>query len=431
MRTAPAVNDRQVRTKLMGCQENLGLYLNLSRKELQGLCKKNNLPANRSTTQLAKSLALFLKRKPTCPASLKGYSSDSMALSSSKSGLAGSTPDVTHVLLGQSIGGPFEKTLNSSSESDTSKTSSMNKENRVSDRINLQIQKQLYSSDHMAQENADKGVHVYTSNNESTECFDCSVADNVQHAKVVQQHGCGFHQTIPKNKSQKSLSPRSCGQKLLSHSVINTDNLCSSKRQRLLESSKKDGLASVNDTSTNAAPSFEFFVMSDEGINLYIDLNSGPSDWIRSLKDNVCINQITQHQRLGSVAGNSRVSDVDKHRMAVPSRNTGLSLQTEFDGNSACTNSSLSSVVSQNCMSEIYPDAALASSGSSIMASSCNQVKTSACLEHNQASSCIVYSNTQNQLIFESTSPQVKNILKQDSVSTSFRLEKSNADIDK
>jgi len=42
-------------------QESLELYLNLSRRDLQVLCKSNKLPANRSHTELAKSLASFFK----------------------------------------------------------------------------------------------------------------------------------------------------------------------------------------------------------------------------------------------------------------------------------------------------------------------------------------------------------------------------------
>lgn len=45
----------------MGRQESLEFYLNLSRKELQGLCKGSNLPANRSHVQLAKSLVSHFK----------------------------------------------------------------------------------------------------------------------------------------------------------------------------------------------------------------------------------------------------------------------------------------------------------------------------------------------------------------------------------
>ncbi|RRT52303.1 hypothetical protein GW17_00023962 [Ensete ventricosum] len=41
--------------------QNLNFYLKKSRKELQKLCKQNDLPANRSHAQLAKSLVSLFK----------------------------------------------------------------------------------------------------------------------------------------------------------------------------------------------------------------------------------------------------------------------------------------------------------------------------------------------------------------------------------
>lgn len=45
----------------MGYKESYEAYINLSRKELQGLCKKHNLPANKCQSELAKSLASYFK----------------------------------------------------------------------------------------------------------------------------------------------------------------------------------------------------------------------------------------------------------------------------------------------------------------------------------------------------------------------------------
>ncbi|XP_059654474.1 uncharacterized protein LOC132301214 [Cornus florida] len=43
--------------------------------------------------------------------------------------------------------------------------------------------------------------------------------------------------------------------------------------------------------SSKALPSFEFYVRSAEGINLFVDLNSSPSDWSRRFENEVCMFQ--------------------------------------------------------------------------------------------------------------------------------------------
>jgi hypothetical protein len=45
----------------MGYKDIYEAYINLSRRELQGLCKKNNLPTNKCQSDLAKSLASYFK----------------------------------------------------------------------------------------------------------------------------------------------------------------------------------------------------------------------------------------------------------------------------------------------------------------------------------------------------------------------------------
>lgn len=42
-------------------KEDVDFYCGFSRKELQSLCKKYNLPANRSSSDMAESLASFFE----------------------------------------------------------------------------------------------------------------------------------------------------------------------------------------------------------------------------------------------------------------------------------------------------------------------------------------------------------------------------------
>ncbi|KAG6730746.1 hypothetical protein I3842_01G096000 [Carya illinoinensis] len=49
------------------------------------------------------------------------------------------------------------------------------------------------------------------------------------------------------------------------------------------------------------SPSFQFYVMSEEGINLHVDLNSSPSDWTKRLKNEVYISEGVHRDRSRSL----------------------------------------------------------------------------------------------------------------------------------
>ncbi|KAL5998057.1 hypothetical protein ACLOJK_008991 [Asimina triloba] len=53
---------------------------------------------------------------------------------------------------------------------------------------------------------------------------------------------------------------------------------------------------SSSDALMEACPaSFQFFVTSEEGINLYVDLTLSPSEWVKRLKDEVCMYRKVHH----------------------------------------------------------------------------------------------------------------------------------------
>ncbi|KAG4972438.1 hypothetical protein JHK85_038859 [Glycine max] len=57
-----------------------------------------------------------------------------------------------------------------------------------------------------------------------------------------------------------------------------------------VSSEEKDFTSSLK--ATNQPPRcFEFYVRSDEGINLFIDLNSSPSDWTNRYRNEVCVSE--------------------------------------------------------------------------------------------------------------------------------------------
>ncbi|KAK4254851.1 hypothetical protein QN277_007934 [Acacia crassicarpa] len=55
-------------------------------------------------------------------------------------------------------------------------------------------------------------------------------------------------------------------------------------------------LASLKTTTEIPPSSFEFYVWSDEGINLHVNLNSSPSDWTNKFKKEVCITDPQQNE---------------------------------------------------------------------------------------------------------------------------------------
>jgi hypothetical protein len=67
----------------------------------------------------------------------------------------------------------------------------------------------------------------------------------------------------------------------------------------------------VTETATRPA-SFQFFVASEEGINLFVDLNSAPSDWVHSLKGGICMSSVPQYCSISSLGkgANSSLSSV-------------------------------------------------------------------------------------------------------------------------
>ncbi|XP_074557871.1 uncharacterized protein LOC141813784 [Curcuma longa] len=195
------------------------------------------------------------------------------------------------------------------------------------------------------------------------------------------------------------------------------------------EYSMESGFVSGDEISTRIPP-FQFFVISEGGIDLFVDLSSSPLDWINSLKDDVCVHQNAKlHESMAPSEDISNLPEADDHMNISPSVNTGLNLNDiVIERNSGCTNSSLSSVVSENCNSEAYPpDTTVATSGSSVLISGSVPAGSSGLLEEIQvaSSSCAAYT-VQNHMAscIASCPPE-----RQESAIVSFAMVKSNASL--
>ncbi|EHA8586900.1 hypothetical protein COCNU_scaffold001135G000020 [Cocos nucifera] len=424
----------------MGYRENLEFYFNLSRKELQVLCKSHNLPANRSNSQLAKSLALFLRKENATSSMLRPLVPESNAKE-------------TVNPLEETTRGAFEKGNSFRIDSHGMTSGIIRKLN--DDQPHSRTRNQMENSSHLIGQTSEKAydtaanvVCSYPINIETMEGFGSStsersdmgaisqVAAEIHHITAVPQLHFDSNYVAFTNGSRKSLELRSCGRKLPIHAVTNTGTsnmTCGHKRAG--DCSRESGFVSSDETSTKVLPSLQFFVTSEKGINLYVDLNHSPSEWINSLKDEVCIHPEAQNHESKTLSTCiSGLADADEHMKISPSGSTGICVQINgAEKNTGCSNSSLSSVVSENCQSEACPqDATVVTSRASVLTSNSVPVEALGYPEANQvvSSSCVTNSDVHDHMASDTAScPRDEQVLLHDSGYASFRIDKSRSSI--
>ncbi|XP_078165010.1 uncharacterized protein LOC144559756 isoform X2 [Carex rostrata] len=354
----------------MGYKESYEAYINLSRKELQGLCKKHNLPANKCQSELAKSLASYFKKKNSSlvdtgrkasliPAKRKSQEKTSdknhgkneiraaspILVESSEEGInpeeaidvitnnvISSTSDVVsrdQDLMFESptnrderappLDPSFDNTnLNSQSPTKTGKQAPPLEPS--SDNINLNSQSPTKTNKQAPplepfSDNINLNSQSPTKTDEQAPPLEPS-SDNIN---LNSQSPTKTDEQAPPlepssdNINQNSQSPTKC-----QNHVVPTATEIAVESPIATEIAVESPIA----TEIAAKPvSFQLFVASDEGINLFVDLNSGPSDWAQTMKDEICMNPIIRSASISNL-----VKD---------------------------TNSSLSSVLSENIASEL------------------------------------------------------------------------------
>ncbi|XP_021721672.1 uncharacterized protein LOC110689248 isoform X1 [Chenopodium quinoa] len=197
----------------MGDQKEEDLYRNFSRKDLQGLCKKYGLPANKSNSEMATSLILYLEKKNLSTRAIwEGTRSDLFA--------SGTTE--------------------------------------------LQTVARMNSTDKQRKDRGRIASHNSFRNNQCLNQRDAD-PDNLQNSK----------ESATSDKAS-----------------VDVGNLTQLHR----ESNNGAGVAEntfssvVSSSAVAPSPEFTFEVRCEDGIQLYVDLNSSPSDWIESLTSGVHIN---------------------------------------------------------------------------------------------------------------------------------------------
>ncbi|KAM0946558.1 hypothetical protein DsansV1_C09g0096231 [Dioscorea sansibarensis] len=378
----------------MGRQESLEFYLNLSRKELQGLCKRSNLPANRSHVQLAKSLVSHFKRK-------NGSSKLSKDQSSNNKG-KNSIPikNTKGVIVSQTAYPDSNDWRHSSVGIQIDRIGALETQNS---------QKVYDSNPHF--------VHPCPSRNERAEnysssaCLLPSVATNVQDITGIIQPAIECRDWN-RNEPQKSILVDCANDKTGNSGPV------SCKRKKVSDFSKDSGFV-ASAVPTRAAPSFEFFTTSDEGISLHVDLNSSLSDWVGRLKNDVCIYEESQHCKSMTLGDHIRGLLDAEDPMKDSSGKVGKGCQSGgTEKNNGCTNSSSSSVVSENCHTEAYQTDVT--------------IITSGCLAANQmvGASCTAHSDILNNVSVNIPScARDKDLMLQESMEVACSMPKNNKSV--
>ncbi|URE09238.1 hypothetical protein MUK42_33484 [Musa troglodytarum] len=354
--------------------QNLNFYLKKSIKELQKLCKQHDLPANRSHAQLAKSLVSLFKKRNASSASSLEKSTNSKDGISKKSFVSETKVKETFISLDESAGGLFGRS-NSSMVNIHGRSSSIS-EIPGESRSLCQTGNQMKLIGHMVNLTSGK-PQTWPANNKGTEGFGSS-------------------------SEHCNMGTISCV------------------------------AADIQEIATNRLHGLECKRVSEAHLeNCWIIEIQSPLEWINSLKDEVCVHQNAEHHESRTLSKDISGSPEDDHMKISPSVDSGMHLQcVGVDRNTGCTNSSLSSVVSENCNSEAYPpDTTVVTSGSSVLTSGSVPAGLSGCLEENQvvSSSCAAYSVQNNVTPDIASCPQEGILLTQDSIDASFAMVKSNA----
>jgi len=263
-----------------------------------------------------------------------------------------------------------------------------------------------------------------------------SIAADIHQIKKDSQLSSGWHMGKTSNKIKKYADLRNNRQIVLSHAVSKsrTHNSVANTIPREHKSPRKGGYLPLEEISIKETPSFEFFVMSEEGINLHVDLNSSPSEWINSLKDELSINLKMQDSKSSILPARAESfsEEANAHIKISSFENIGSNLYSNtVDGNSGCTTSTLS-WDSENCQSVApQPDATFVSTESSVLTSGSIPVKMPGYLDRNQViPSCATPLSNQKHMVFDNSScPGDVNAFSEDLVDASSGRKKSNVSV--
>ncbi|MQL83032.1 hypothetical protein Taro_015516 [Colocasia esculenta] len=416
--------------------------------ELQGLCKQHGLPANRSNIDLARSLESLFRRTNFSPSQPEeGF--DVLPFPEPKPKDQPKSFKETDKGFGREY-----ITRKNSSKAGTYRRIACLKESAGQEKRDFQTANQLDNDIQVTKRVSDKAldrvantVSSCPSSNAITEDVGCSTsgpstsslqhlfATGVQDTTTCHPLGLPCHGMFNRNGCDK-ISDLKNKYSSMQSPVVTRRRLCSlplaaSRIKKFGDCFPGSGSFPPHAISSTVPPAFQFFVESEVGINLFIDLSSSPSDWVKSLKDEVFISQESYSRKSMALRHEIRcLGDGNKNLKTPLTEITGTETQQKGSGGSTgCVNSSLSSV-SEICNSVAHPTnddtarfLALTSNRSVVSLSGhleeIGQVISSACTAN---------ADTKNLMICDMLScPGDVDTLPPNSTGNSFLLEKANA----
>ncbi|XP_057957002.1 uncharacterized protein LOC131150351 isoform X3 [Malania oleifera] len=273
----------------MGNEEDDDFSSNLSRKELQGLCKKYGLSANKANSVLVKSLISYLQKKNLRSMRSRVRSSGSEEASRPTSWMsklqsrAQLDPGV------KGMKGMPEKQLDVS-VADSFQIIPCPREEDHNQEFSLTVKSNEFGGSmkgdtciKVPDKDIEEGFGRLMCDLQETSC------------SKIDENSFNYRKDFPNRCSGNTYSgiARQRG-------VFNMPQI---KCQDTAFGSSLPGnnyVSSLKSSNKVPSSSIEFYVRSEEGIKLFVDLNSSPSGWTRTLKDEVCICQNVQNHKSGS-----------------------------------------------------------------------------------------------------------------------------------
>ncbi|XP_044466706.1 uncharacterized protein LOC123196690 isoform X2 [Mangifera indica] len=251
------------------------LCTRLSRKELQSLCKKYGLPANRSSSEMAKSLASFFKNS-------------SSILSRERLGGIRDVSIPAFCIPGLLPGAQLDS---------------------------LEYPREDSHELHTCLREEGNGGNFSTSfrSNELGHCWGDKTYDGeAPNSQFISRCGRNdFHQV--------SATTNLCQDSSGTARANRVEDMCPIQQTNVTDvNSDSFPMEDIFPSSANtfkaaSSSSFEFYVHDEEGINLCVDLSSSASEWIQKLKtgvnicDKTCQNKSSSfHQELGHFGGSNK-----------------------------------------------------------------------------------------------------------------------------
>ncbi|KAK8619499.1 hypothetical protein V6N13_133457 [Hibiscus sabdariffa] len=278
----------------MGNKKDKGFYHSLSRKELQSLCKKYGLPANRSSSDMATSLASFLQNQR-----LGSMTTRERLYEIQEAGLPLPLQlPFRDAEKGSCNGGNYSQAVKSNALGCCAG-------GKFHHKVNAVVPAERYRPFHLTRSEKMSSPPPNTTTKKKIQwCTKILLDDTFVSRDDDYGGGSIFFQQTPQPQFVTQYSDSGFKNKEFPTRYFNRNCLSLTRDGKMNDvpqtenkdvngsacSNEADFHSSIN-TSTVSSSSFQFHVSSEEGINLYVDLNSNPSEWVEKLESEVSICQ--------------------------------------------------------------------------------------------------------------------------------------------